>query len=141
MNIVVLSVRLLINCVRPRLVMITPVNGASLRMKWNLIGCFLWLFVSVTRHMSVATHKPADTTYGDFQYEKNHHHGENVHDVPPLSDFLQSTISRKHASAGEDYCVGELHGFLTLIQCLSYGEAKGEARVSKRRFFDGYLFR
>ena len=30
-------------------------------------------------------------------------------------------------------CVGEMHGLLTLIQCLNYGEAKGVmAHVSKR---------
>jgi hypothetical protein len=99
MDIVVLSVRLLINCVRPRLLMIS-LMGASFRMSYGAVGRSPWVVFDFTRHLSFAADEPANATYAGFEYEKDHNYGKNIHNVPPLFGFSAQEDSRKRALRG-----------------------------------------
>jgi hypothetical protein len=74
MDIAVVSLRLLLRGMRPGFLVINTVGDAR-RMRDGVVGRVLWLFVSVTRYMSLATYEAAHSTYDRFKHQKNDHHG------------------------------------------------------------------
>ena len=82
-----------------------------------MMGRSPWRCFDFIRYLSLPTYERANATYAGFDYQKNHHDGENVHDVPPLFDFPAIDRTAENMPyAGQEGEPAELHGIYLLTQ-------------------------